>query len=303
MKCNLERSIDRKLTIIFHNFRSVVNPNTVTRNNSDSSQGLWCTSFDKIIGKIREKSKQYSSDCPFNGKVYIDYNIKFQVWLLKNSIAGDWTRCFRFLDSCQHLSSSLDRLVTSLTDGGADQLKHLKCYVDKHHGGSERKLNLLKRKGGCSDDIFQNAVIKFFRCVSLLLRRWNWEVWPSSSGKGRFFQRSYGWTDIRRRLRTRNKRLEHFQPAECWNASWHVRSIQSCCTHTNMQFSNRYLTCDVLLLCDVITRYREMIWDRFQLEAIAFVSLPSLSYQACLKMTGARIKIITDPDMLQVLPG
>ncbi len=64
---------------------------------------------------------------------------------------------------------------------------------------------------------------------------------------------------------------------------------------------NRYVVTDVLLLCDVIEKYRDMCRTRFDLEALAYVSLPSLTFDACLKVTKTRLQIIKDIDMLQMI--
>ncbi len=58
---------------------------------------------------------------------------------------------------------------------------------------------------------------------------------------------------------------------------------------------------DVLLLCDVVEKYRDMCWQRMGLEALAYVSLPSLTFDACLKLTKTRLQIIKDIDMLQMI--
>ena len=47
----------------------------------------------------------------------------------------------------QHLSVPLDKLVKNLLNRGADNLKLTKEYINTEHGGSERKFELLTRKG------------------------------------------------------------------------------------------------------------------------------------------------------------
>ena len=58
---------------------------------------------------------------------------------------------------------------------------------------------------------------------------------------------------------------------------------------------------DVLLLADILERYRKMCWDRMGLEALAYISLPSLTFDACLKLSKKRLQIVKDIDMLQML--
>ena len=54
---------------------------------------------------------------------------------------------YRFIDSHQHLSTSLDKLVKNLTVHGTDRLHYLKAFINEQYGGSMNKLNLLRRKG------------------------------------------------------------------------------------------------------------------------------------------------------------
>ena len=44
-----------------------------------------------------------------------------------------------------------------------------------------------------------------------------------------------------------------------------------------------------------------MCWDRMQLEALAYISLPSLTFDACLKLTKTKLQIVKDIDMLQMI--
>ena len=54
---------------------------------------------------------------------------------------------YRFIDSLQHLNTSLDKLTQNLTHGGLTALNNLWDYVENEHGGSDVKFNLLTRKG------------------------------------------------------------------------------------------------------------------------------------------------------------
>ena len=44
-----------------------------------------------------------------------------------------------------------------------------------------------------------------------------------------------------------------------------------------------------------------MCWQRMGLEALAYISLPGLTFDACMKLTGTRLQILKDIDMLQML--
>jgi hypothetical protein len=58
---------------------------------------------------------------------------------------------------------------------------------------------------------------------------------------------------------------------------------------------------DVLLLADVLEQYRDMCWKRMGLEALTYISLPSLTFDACLKLTRKKLEIVKDIDMLQMI--
>ena len=58
---------------------------------------------------------------------------------------------------------------------------------------------------------------------------------------------------------------------------------------------------DVLLLADVIHKYREMCWQRSGLEALSYVSLPQLTFDACLKLTRQKLQIVKDINILQMI--
>lgn len=52
---------------------------------------------------------------------------------------------------------------------------------------------------------------------------------------------------------------------------------------------------------DVIEKYRQFCWDRLQLEALSYISLPSLTYDACLKLTKSRLQVVKCIDMLEMI--
>ena len=66
-------------------------------------------------------------------------------------------------------------------------------------------------------------------------------------------------------------------------------------------FNFRYVIGDLLLLVDVFEKYREMCRERMGLEALHYISLPSLTFDACLKLTKTKLEIIKDIDMVQML--
>lgn len=57
------------------------------------------------------------------------------------------TKEFRFIDSLQHLSTSLDKLTRNLVNSGLENFKYTREFIDVEHDGCDEKFELLTRKG------------------------------------------------------------------------------------------------------------------------------------------------------------
>ena len=67
------------------------------------------------------------------------------------------------------------------------------------------------------------------------------------------------------------------------------------------QYHDLYLKSDVLLLADVFENFREQYLNIYGLDPAHYVSLPSSSWDAALKMTDVRLYLLTDVDMLNFI--
>jgi len=65
---------------------------------------------------------------------------------------------------------------------------------------------------------------------------------------------------------------------------------------TMKDFHDAYLTTDVLLLADVFENIRCICMQKYGLDPAHFYTTPGLSFQACLKMTGAKLDLFMDPE-------
>src|SRR5438132_3576059 len=63
-------------------------------------------------------------------------------------------------------------------------------------------------------------------------------------------------------------------------------------------YHDLYLLTDVLLLADVFESFRWFSMRNYQLDPAHYYTSPGLSFDACLKMTKAKIELLTDPDSL-----
>src|SRR5688572_10197432 len=62
-------------------------------------------------------------------------------------------------------------------------------------------------------------------------------------------------------------------------------------------YHDLYLQTDVVLLADVFEEFRTMAMNYYKLDPLHYYSSPGLSFDACLKMTGVSLELLTDPDM------
>ena len=64
---------------------------------------------------------------------------------------------------------------------------------------------------------------------------------------------------------------------------------------TMRDYHDAYLKTDVLLLADTFEHFRSVCMQNYGLDPTHFYTTPGLSFQACLKMTGAKLDLFTNP--------
>ncbi len=63
--------------------------------------------------------------------------------------------------------------------------------------------------------------------------------------------------------------------------------------------NNLQVQSDVLLLADVIQQYRKECWDNFKLDPLHYMTLPGVTFDACLRYTGVKVELLKCPMMYQ----
>ena len=62
-----------------------------------------------------------------------------------------------------------------------------------------------------------------------------------------------------------------------------------------------YMITDVMLLADVFEGFRKQCLKKYKLDPAHFLTAPSLSWSACLKLTKVTLELLTDIDMSMFL--
>jgi hypothetical protein len=171
----------------------------------------------------------------------------------------------RLLDSYQFLSFPLAVLVDNLRHSGVENFNITQqIFKRKYKDFNEEKMKLLLRKGiFCYEfiDTFKQLELKFLPSIDFFYSSLNFSMISEDD------------------YRHANKVYKEFK---CEN----IR-----------EYLELYVLLDTCLLGDVITKFRDKIFNIYQLEACHFFSLPTLSFQAMLKLTEVEIELFTDPEM------
>ena len=64
------------------------------------------------------------------------------------------------------------------------------------------------------------------------------------------------------------------------------------------EYHDLYLKTDVILLANVFKTFRDTCLEHYKLDPAHFYTSPGLAWKACLKKTGVKLELLTDPDML-----
>ena len=164
----------------------------------------------------------------------------------------------KYIDSMQFMNSSLASLTKNLGDNHLITTKHF-----KELGYTDEQLDLVYRKGVNPYD-YIDSHDRFLETELPLYHEFH------STLKGKIMQADY----------------QHAQNV------WKKFGCQNL-----GEYHDLYLKTDVLSLADVWTEFRKMSMEYYELDPSHYVSAPSLSWDAMLKMTGVRIELFTDMAM------
>ena len=164
-----------------------------------------------------------------------------------------------FIDSLQFMNSSIERFVSNLAKEGPVKFHHLRKHIL-----NQDQVNLLLRKGVYLYD-YMDSPAKFQET----------QLSPKEAFYSLF-------------------KDEHVSDEDYA----HAQNIFITFSTRNMgDYHDLYLKSDVLLLADVFENFHNICLNYYELDPCHFYTSSGLAWQACLKMTGVELELLTDPDM------
>ena len=168
----------------------------------------------------------------------------------------------RFIDSFKFMSCGLDSLVKNLTGNGTDdsRILHTKTRF-------QEKTPLCLRKGVYPYDYMDS---------------------PEKLSETQLPPKSAFYSKLNKKDIT----------DEDYN---HAQKVWKEFEMTTMKdYHDLYLELDVLLLADVFENFREVCLDNYKLDPAWYLTAPGSSWDAMLRVTGIKLELLTDSDMLMM---
>ncbi len=168
----------------------------------------------------------------------------------------------RFLDSYRFLGQGLAALANNLNEC---DFKCVTAAFSQHY--SQDQISLLKRKG-----IFPYSYFNDFEKLNETKLPDYGPSWKNSL------------------TNSIDTSIDDYQHALSVWRSFNCKRLQD--------YLHLYLECDVMLLADVFQRFRSVCLQYYKLDPLHFYTAPNLSWEAMLKITGAKVELLADVDQL-----
>jgi len=228
--CNINYFTNRYLPIVFHNLRGY------------DSHLIIKKAFD-VVGADKINA------IPNSGEKFMTFTI------------GE----LKFIDSCQFMASSLDKLTESLKTPGNDP--YSKFHNMKNNFNKEQ-MKLICQKGFYPYEFIDSHEKLYY------------EGLPP---KDKFYSKL---------------RLEGISD-EDYNHAQNVYKSFNCKSFKDYHFL--YLKCDVLLLSDIFENFRKMCIEYYRLDPANYLTSASLAWDSMLLKTKVELELITDPEILTMI--
>ena len=166
----------------------------------------------------------------------------------------------RFIDSFQFMGASLDSLVQNLIASSEDDLFSKFQHTSKHVGRDR--------------EYFQKGVY-CYEYMDSFSRFEETELPPKEAFYSRLNEHEISDEEYARAL-------EMWVKFEC---------------KTMQDYHNAYLLLDTVLLADVFEEFRKLGLSTYGLDPAHYLTAPGYAWDACLKLTGVKLDLITDPEL------
>ena len=278
--CNLRYKILKEIPVAFHN-GSIYDYHFIIKELVKEFDG----SFD-CLGENTEKYITFS--VPIKKKIENkDIEITYQI---------------KFIDSYRFMAMPLSKLVDDLSEGihnnkcsdcgsNLDYIKTknekliLECYNCKQRYRKKFNKELIKRFASTYE--FCNKDLNKF---ILLLRK---GIYP--------YEYMDNWERFNETLLpTKESFYSNLNMGNIEDIDYrHGNNVFKIFELNNLgEYHNLYVQSDTLLLADVFENFRNKCLEVYELDPAHFLSLPGLTWQACLKKTNIELELLTDYDML-----
>jgi len=168
----------------------------------------------------------------------------------------------KFIDSFGFMPSSLSKLVENLKSSGPDNFK---CTREEF--------------GSLTDMITRKGVYPYSYMD-------NWSKFDVEPAK---LKRKHFTNDLTGKKITK----DDYKFFEKICGEFNIKNLG--------EYHDLYLKSDVLLLADVFENFRKMCLKYYKLDPCHYYTAPGLAWDACLKMTGIKLDLLSDVDMHQFI--
>ena len=278
--CNLRYKILKEIPVVFHN-----------------------GSIYDYYFIIKELVKEFdgSFDClGENTEKYITFSVPIKKKIENKDI--EITYKIKFIDSYRFMAISLSKLVDNLSEG----IHNNKCF----DCGSNR--DYIKTKN-------EKLILECYNCKQRYRKQFNKELIKRFASTYKFCNK-----DLNKFILLLRKGVYSYEYMDNWKRfnETSLPNKESFYSNLNMEniedidyrhgnnvfkifklnnlgeYHNLYVQSDTLLLADVFENFRNRCLEVYELDPAHFLSLPGLTWQACLKKTNIKLKLLTDYDML-----
>ena len=252
---------------------------------------------------IKELVKEFEGnfDClGENNEKYITFSVPLKKKIENKNL--EITYKIKFIDSFRFMSSSLSKLVDNLYEG----IHNNKCADCKSN------LDYIKTKN-------EKLILGCYNCKQRYRKKFNKELIKRFASTYEFCN-----NDLNKFVLLLRKGVYPYEYADTWERFSEISlpSKEDFYSNLNMEdisdidyrhannvfkefklenlgdYHDLYVQSDTLLLADVFNNFRDMCIKEYELDPAHFLSLPGLTWQACLKKTNIELELLTDYDML-----